>query len=74
MARCLTAPAQREKDDGALRTTSLAVFTVGVRPATTAGSGVHMRTYPLRAEQDEKPDHTAVGAAQPVRHGRVELD
>lgn len=32
-----------------------------------------MRTHSLQAEQDEKLDHTAVGAAQPVRQGGVEL-
>lgn len=35
--------------------------------------GAHVRTYPLQAEQDKKLNHAAVGAAQPVGQGRVEL-
>lgn len=35
--------------------------------------GVYVRTHPLRVEQDKKLDNAAVGAAQPVRQGRVEL-
>lgn len=36
-------------------------------------AGPYMRSYALQAEEDEKLDHAAVGAAEPVRHGRVEL-
>jgi hypothetical protein len=35
--------------------------------------GVYVCAHPLRVEQDEKFNNAAVGAAQPVRQGRVEL-